>query len=122
MNDMKNDTSVSNPMKVDAMNEKLRTQDNVNAAIAKDGHFYAHYAGPNYLFNMMDHVCAYEYCIETQPLHPGANGQMSCPIFGHDCPGGAWQAFFCRMNDDRPHRHEYTPMFEEPENDDCVSA
>lgn len=29
--------------------------------------------------------CEYEYCIEEQPLE---HGKLSCPVWGHDCPGG----------------------------------
>lgn len=29
--------------------------------------------------------CEYEYCIEEQPLE---HGELSCPVWGHDCPGG----------------------------------
>ena len=28
--------------------------------------------------------CEYEYCIEEQPLE---HGELSCPVWGHDCPG-----------------------------------
>ena len=85
-------------------------QTKVEAAIKKDGHFYAQHVGHNHAFEQMGHMCPYEYCIETQPLHPTADGNKSCPVFGHDCPGGVWQAFFCRMTEDRPRRHAYTPI------------
>jgi len=29
--------------------------------------------------------CEYEYCIEEQPL---IGGELRCPVWGHDCPGG----------------------------------
>jgi len=29
--------------------------------------------------------CEYEYCIEDLPLD---HGDLSCPVWGHDCPGG----------------------------------
>ena len=29
--------------------------------------------------------CEYEHCIESMPL---VNGYISCPVWGHDCPGG----------------------------------
>lgn len=92
-------------------NTITNSQQWVDAAIEKDGHFYAQYAGPNQRFDEMGHMCPYEYCIETQDLHPDEDYSKSCPIFGHDCPGGAWQAFCCRMNDEPPRRHEYTPVF-----------
>lgn len=94
----------------DAMDAIIAEQTKVDAAIKKDGHFYAQYSGYNHAFEQMGHMCPYEYCIETQPLHPTADGTKSCPVFGHDCPGGVWQSFFCWMNEDRPRRHEYTPI------------
>ena len=100
-----NDTPTPNPSDV-----ILVEQMKVDAAIKRDGHFYAQYVGYNHTFEQMGHMCHYEYCIETQPLHPTADGNKSCPIFGHDCPGGVWQAFVCRMNDEQPRRHEYTPI------------
>jgi hypothetical protein len=36
--------------------------------------------------------CAYEHCIEHMPLE---YGESSCPVFGHDCPGGSGQANHC---------------------------
>lgn len=70
---------------------------NVEEAIKKGGMFYAEYAGPNEDYEEMNHICAYEYCIETQPLNdePGA-----CPVFGHKCPGGRGQAQFCEDGED----------------------
>ena len=99
-----------NNQNTDAMNTIIAEQTKVESAIKKDGHFYAKYSGHNYAFEQMGHVYPYEYCIETQPLHPTADGSKSCPMFGHDCPGGAWQAFFCRLGEGRPRRHEYTPI------------
>lgn len=36
--------------------------------------------------------CKYEYCIEEQPL---TGGELRCPIWGHDCPGGAAEIETC---------------------------
>lgn len=94
----------------DSTDTILIEQTKVDAAIKKDGHFYAQCVGYNHAFEQMGHICPYEYCIETQPLHPTAEGDKSCPLFGHDCPGGVWQAFFCRMNDEEPRQHKYTPI------------
>lgn len=32
-------------------------------------------------------VCEWQHCIENFPIHDGET-LLSCPIFGHDCPGG----------------------------------
>ena len=32
-------------------------------------------------------ICEWEHCIEFQPLKPKPD-ELSCKIFGHDCPGG----------------------------------
>jgi hypothetical protein len=40
-------------------------------------------------------VCAYEHCIERSPL-PLERHEGSCPVFGHDCPGGVDLARACR--------------------------
>jgi hypothetical protein len=37
--------------------------------------------------------CEYVHRIESEPLTGGA---AACPVFGHDCPGGAGQADACR--------------------------
>ena len=39
--------------------------------------------------------CEYEYCIEEQPLHPTGKDDPSCPIFGHNCPGGIEKVKTC---------------------------
>lgn len=50
---------------------------------------------PNPHWRKLHGICRYEHCIETQ--HAGMeNTPKSCPIFGHDCPGGARSAAACR--------------------------
>ena len=39
--------------------------------------------------------CPYEHCIEMSPLRLGRD-ELSCPVFGHDCPGGEKQVGFCK--------------------------
>lgn len=55
---------------------------------------------PNYAFMRQKIICHWEHCIEYMPLE---RGDESCPIFGHDCPGGINQASECRqiMNEDK---------------------
>ena len=47
--------------------------------------------------SMKDYVeqglfCEYEYCIEEMPL---THGKSSCPVWGHDCPGGCAKVETC---------------------------
>lgn len=52
----------------------------------------------NYAYQQQWLICPWEHCIELFPLaaerHAG-----SCPVFGHDCPGGSTQANQCREAD-----------------------
>jgi hypothetical protein len=42
-------------------------------------------------------TCPWEHCIELMPLPLLWHSQiMSCPIFGHCCPGGVQQAQACQ--------------------------
>ncbi|MGD0280250.1 MAG: DUF4145 domain-containing protein [Smithella sp.] len=50
---------------------------------------------PNYCFQDQGLSCEYEHCIEHFPIQE-ENGGGSCPLFGHDCPGGAAQVAFCK--------------------------
>lgn len=49
---------------------------------------------PNPKWKEQGGICMYEHCIENMPLH--LNGENSCPIFGHDCPGGKLQVLKCK--------------------------
>jgi hypothetical protein len=40
-------------------------------------------------------TCPYEHCIERSPLRLEQH-EGSCPVYGHDCPGGASKARACR--------------------------
>ena len=42
-------------------------------------------------------ICAWEHCIEYMPLE---NGELSCPIFGHNCPSGLAQVKICNENEE----------------------
>lgn len=39
-------------------------------------------------------VCIFEHCIENMPITP-ERAVESCPIFGHNCPGGEKQVAAC---------------------------
>lgn len=49
----------------------------------------------NHAFRIQQFWCPWEHCIELFPL-PKVRTPGSCPIFGHDCPGGEGQAVSCR--------------------------
>ncbi len=38
--------------------------------------------------------CEYEYCIEEMPLMEERGG-LSCPVWGHNCPGGKERVKTC---------------------------
>jgi hypothetical protein len=40
-------------------------------------------------------ICLYEHCIEHMPLS-AENTDLSCPVFGHDCPGGRSEVEICK--------------------------
>ena len=52
--------------------------------------------------------CEYEYCIEEMPLED--RGESSCPVFGHNCPGGKERVKTCgKTIDDIPKERFATP-------------
>jgi len=51
---------------------------------------------PNENFKKHGLLCEWEHCIEFMPL-PSRNTKASCPIFGHNCPGGADKASKCKI-------------------------
>jgi len=42
---------------------------------------------PNQDYAEQDLFCEWEHCIEWMPLSK-ENTELSCPIWGHNCPGG----------------------------------
>ena len=44
-------------------------------------------------------ICGYEHCIELMPLESPSD--KSCPIFGHNCPGGKEMVSKCQMEFDK---------------------
>jgi len=49
----------------------------------------------NHAFRIQQFWCPWEHCIELFPL-PKVRTPGSCPVFGHNCPGGERQAVLCR--------------------------
>lgn len=48
------------------------------------------------------HICEWEHCVEHFPLR-GNRDDRSCPVFGHDCPGGSETRAKCQKSiDDVP--------------------
>ena len=53
---------------------------------------------PNFSFHKQAiTMCAWEHCIEYMPLD---REELSCPIFGHNCPGGLAQVSICKENEE----------------------
>ena len=44
-------------------------------------------------------ACGYEHCIENFPLEE-KRSKKSCPLFGHNCPGGVKQVKECKKQAD----------------------
>jgi hypothetical protein len=49
---------------------------------------------PNSDWEQQGLICPYEHCIEHMPL-PEKTTEVSCPVFGHDCPGGPLEVGIC---------------------------
>lgn len=50
---------------------------------------------PNEEWEAQGLACPFEHCIERMPLKT-ETWEGSCPLFGHDCPGGTEQANICK--------------------------
>lgn len=72
---------------------------------------YALNFAPNLDFEEQGLTCEFEHCIENMPLRD--RSEDSCPMYGHDCPGGrrriatcpaaeAWLAEMNRHTDNKP--------------------
>ena len=44
-------------------------------------------------------ICGWEHCVEHFPLEKEA-AALSCPVFGHDCPGGMNVRAICERSID----------------------
>ena len=51
---------------------------------------------PNENYKEHNLACEWEHCIEFMPL-TSRRTKASCPIFGHNCPGGAQKASKCKI-------------------------
>jgi len=49
---------------------------------------------PNNEYKENGFLCEFEHCIELMPLSKNRT-KLSCPVFGHDCPGGAMKVNIC---------------------------
>lgn len=49
---------------------------------------------PNENYEEQGLLCEWEHCIERMPLS-GEITDLSCPVFGHDCPGGINKVLEC---------------------------
>jgi hypothetical protein len=50
---------------------------------------------PNERWETEGLICRFEHCIERMPLR-SERWEGSCPVFGHDCPGGTEQVNTCK--------------------------
>jgi len=50
---------------------------------------------PNEKWGAEGLICQFGHCIERMPLR-SEGGERSCPVFGHDCPGGTRQVKACK--------------------------
>ena len=53
---------------------------------------YSKCRAPNEKWKEQGGACKYEHCIESMPL---IGGKSACPVYGHNCPGGAKQVLEC---------------------------
>lgn len=53
---------------------------------------YVENSSPMENYEELGLICGYEHCIELQPL---TETKLSCPVFGHNCPGGLSQVRVC---------------------------
>ena len=50
-------------------------------------------------YAQQEFVCEWEHCIERFPLEEEDKGkELSCHVFGHDCPGGLEARKLCDRN------------------------
>jgi hypothetical protein len=49
---------------------------------------------PNLEYEKHDLICEWEHCIERMPLIKNRT-KLSCPVFGHNCPGGLEKVSVC---------------------------
>lgn len=62
-------------------------------------------ANPN--FREQGLLCEWEHCVEYLPLQRHRN-ELSCPVWGHDCPGGIEVAKACDIGPDDIPSYRYT--------------
>ncbi len=58
---------------------------------------------PNKNYKEQNLLCEWEHCIEHMGFTDQSKG-ISCPVFGHDCPGGKDKVKECKENLKIPHR------------------
>ena len=49
---------------------------------------------PNSHYEKNGLFCEWEHCIENMPI-TSENTELSCPVFGHNCPGGVDKVKIC---------------------------
>lgn len=87
------------PVSLDEAEEIIHLAAELNRSFAVG---YSVNYSPNPEYQEQGLLCEWEHCIEWMPLRPQRT-QESCPVFGHDCPGGPDRVRQCgRTMDDIP--------------------
>lgn len=80
--------------KSDETRDRRLCLDADNCWVARCG--YSRLLDPNPYWRDQNGICRYQHCIETMPIRTPREELYSCPLFGHDCPGGQEAVYACR--------------------------
>jgi hypothetical protein len=58
---------------------------------------YSRCFDPNPIWEKQGGICKFEHCIENMELTIETT-EKSCPVFGHNCPGGEKQVIECNKD------------------------
>jgi len=73
---------------------------------------YSRCIEPNPHWREQGGFCEYEHCIENMPLKPEPT-EVSCPVFGHNCPEGEDRVSKCRKGLEQRDGSTLMPVLEE---------
>jgi hypothetical protein len=90
-----------NPVTREEAEQVINLVNDLNETIATG---YSFNFTPNLEYKEQGILCEWEHCIEWMPL-PKERNPKSCPVFGHECPGGASRVASCDHTiDETPQR------------------
>ena len=78
---------------------KLEAEEIIELAERLDSSFSLGYSinlKPNKNYAKQGLACAWEHCVEFSPIQE-EQGELSCHVFGHDCPGGIKARKACKV-------------------------